>query len=89
MALLLKRYARALTAVSLAMVAYFLTIVPWIEPGKRADYPVPQFTSVVSGDRWWSPLFPDSAWQREQPTVVHNSHGVLLARTWEQVDQKT
>ncbi len=84
-----KRYFKALAATTAVMVVYFLTVVPWIEPGYQADYTLPEFTSMSGKQRWWQPIFQSSDWQNQQPTIVQNSRGVLLARSWEQVDQQT
>jgi hypothetical protein len=84
-----QRYLKILAIILVVMVLYGLTVVPLIEPIHQADYAIPTFQSTLGGQRWWSGLFDDQDWQVKQPTVVQNSNGVLLAETWQQVDQKT
>lgn len=84
-----QRYLKVLAVILMAMVLYGLTVVPLIEPRHQADYAIPTFQPTLGGSRWWSGLFEASDWQVKQPTVVQNSNGVLLAETWQQVDQKT
>lgn len=89
MALFLKRYFSALSVLVGVMVVYCLTIVPWIEPRDPVQYSIPEFNGPSGGNRWWESIFTAQDWQNQQPTVVQNSRGVLLAKTWEQVDQRT
>ncbi|MBX3421551.1 MAG: hypothetical protein KF752_08355 [Pirellulaceae bacterium] len=89
MALFFKRYLQALGVVAAVMIVYRLTVVPAIEPQRSGSYPIPDFLASVGGERWWTGLFEPNSWQLKQPTVVQNENGVLLAETWEQVDQRT
>jgi len=89
MVLFLKRYLMALSVVTVAMIAYGLTVARWIEPKSQVSFAIPSFTGLSSGNRWWEPIFASHDWQNQQPTVVQNSRGVLLAKSWQQVDQRT
>jgi hypothetical protein len=85
----LKQYFKALATTAAMMVIYTVTLVPWIQPDAAEEYAIPHFAGISSSQRWWEPLFTAQDWEVGQPTVVHSSRGVLLAETWEQVDQKT
>jgi hypothetical protein len=88
MAPFLKQYFKALGGVTGLMLFYWLTINVWIQPEGAVQYAIPSF-SGISSPKWWEPIFSGDDWEVQQPTVVHNSRGVLLAKTWEQVDQRT
>ena len=77
--------SKALAVTAIVMAAYSLTVVPFIEPQERKEYTIPQGESPQAASRWWQGLFNKDDWQLQQPTVVHNSRGVLLAQKWEQI----
>ncbi|MFO0940436.1 MAG: hypothetical protein U0930_06675 [Pirellulales bacterium] len=81
----LNQYLKALMATIVVMVVYCLTVVPLIEPTEQKKYEIPQLASNEIGDQWWQQMFSASDWQLQDPTVVHNSRGVLLAKNWEQI----
>jgi hypothetical protein len=79
------QYFKALAATAIAMAVYCLTVVPLIEPTERREYEIPKGESPQAANQWWHSLFTKGDWQLEQPTIVHNSRGVLLAQNWEQI----
>lgn len=89
MKLFAKSYGSALLGVLLAMGAYWLLIAPAIEPDRKLTIARPEFTGAIGAERWWRELFPAGAWQVDNPTIIQNGRGVLLANTWEQVGPKT
>lgn len=89
MLLFLKRYLKSLSVITGVMIVYSLTISRWIEPIEQTSSTIPIFDVTSSGNRWWEPLFKPQDWQNLQPTVLRNSRGVLLAKSWEQIDQRT
>ncbi|MEZ6135647.1 MAG: hypothetical protein R3C53_12125 [Pirellulaceae bacterium] len=84
-----KSYISALLVVLLAMAAYQLIVVPAIEPSVIRSVARPIYEPVLGDERWWQGLFPQGQWQVDNPTIVQNSRGVLLANSWEQVGPKS
>ncbi len=84
-----KAYLRVLFFVLLGMGAYHLSVVPWIEPESKSAPPIPEYARILGGQRWWESLFADGAWQLDNPTIVQNARGVLLASSWEQIGPKS
>ncbi len=79
------QYLKALTATIVAMVLYCLSVVPLIEPTEQKRYEIPSDPGIEVTNSWWQKLFNETDWQRQDPTVVHNARGVLLAKQWEQI----
>lgn len=89
MVLFFKRYLKALSLVGGIMLIYCLTVARWIEPTQQTQPSIPLISGASSGNRWWEPLFSPQDWQNQQPTIIQNDRGVLLAKKWEQEDQRT
>lgn len=89
MKLFAKKYFSALLFVLLALAVYQLTVVPMIEPVVQREVQIPEYSPIVGGQRWWEGFFASGDWQIENPTIVQNGRGVLLASSWEQIGPKT
>ncbi len=81
----LGQYLKALMTTVVVMVLYCLTVVHLIEPTEQKQYEIPKLASNEIGEQWWQRMFSANDWQLQEPTVVHNSRGVLLAKNWEQI----
>jgi hypothetical protein len=89
MKLFAKNYFSALLCVLLSLAAYQLVVVTAIEPTASPEPKIPVYSPIVGGERWWQGFFSEGAWQVENPTIVQNRRGVLLASSWEQIGPKT
>ncbi len=82
-------YLKALASLMLAMAVYSLTVVPFIEPGEKAEPLIPPFDRALGGERWWQDFFADGSWQVQDPVVINTDRGILLASSLTQIDSKT
>ncbi len=90
MLLFAKRYTLSLAVLLIALCVYVLLVVPAIEPPLREATSLPNFSSAVSGERWWQPLFAADAWEANDAQVIQNQSGVvLLSKNWTQDGPKT
>ena len=86
----LASYLKVLVALLMGMGVYCLTIVPAIEPTNKRDkaqhvaLPPPLPTS-----HWWQEFFEAEDWQRNSPKIIITKQGILVSKTWEQLDDKT
>lgn len=83
------RYLKAALLLLFTMGIYYLTVVPAIEPPPREATERPEYIGGFAKDQWWGQLFPEGSWQRDNPTIVRNNQGVLLASSWEQIGEKS
>lgn len=70
------------------MIAYSLLLVPFIEPKSSGDRQS-IFSLSLPTDHWWEGFFPEGSWQTKNPKIINSKRGILLANTWERIDEKT
>lgn len=82
-------YAKVLALLLLAMGVYCATVVPAIGPTSEVVQNVPLQVPPLPSEYWWQEFFEEGSWQRESPKVINTKQGVLISKTWEQLDKKT